>query len=425
MAKILLDYVFPVTTILPTPDASTAFLKQVCLVAKPKAGQEGNVGQIFTCTSMTAVGVRTDNTNAQQLFNAGMSRVLVLLANDLDLETFLDAHSGEFFTLLISDDFEDEDVEGDGEGDAAVAASLVKGDLTFTAKTPGVGGNDLSIEFLDTVDAGEESATVTGDKITVLIEDGVSTAQQIKDAIDNAVDASNLISVAIATGQEAVAQDAFAEDDLEGGVDSTVSGLTVGTYDGIVGVSSDDDEFLGEQAAIENRCAFFHKVANGAKSMFFAFGTLLSNQTNWLNQQYISMPVNDDVDELGEAEALYDAKISFVINDDEFSNRLALFVAGGKAIIAPYILKNLVIDLQSAAVSWISGNQPQYTMKEAALLETRLQLDVLNLYIARAWITAGVIEIALEESNFVASGDINVSEPKALWRVFNEMRATL
>jgi hypothetical protein len=137
------------------------------------------------------------------------------------------------------------------------------------------------------------------------------------------------------------------------------------------------------------------------------------------------MPVSDAIEELGDANALYNDKVSFVLSDDEFGNKLALFVAGGKAIVAPYIVKNIMIDLQSKALQWISGNQPQYTLKEAALLETRLQEDVINSYILRRMITAGVVEITLVNENFVASGDINISEPKALWRVFAEMRQTL
>ena len=55
---------------------------------------------------------------------------------------------------------------------------------------------------------------------------------------------------------------------------------------------------------------------------------MLSNLLNWNNQQYITMPVNDAVDTLGDAEALYDDKVSFVINDTEFGNRLALSAIG-------------------------------------------------------------------------------------------------
>lgn len=423
MAKILLDYVFPIAVITPTPAASTAFLKQVCVVAKPKSGQEGNVGSIYECTSMTQVEARTDNDEAQQLFNAGMSKVFILLSDDLDIEDALTENANEFFTVLVSSDYDDDDFDDDG--DAAVAASLVKGDLTFTAKTPGTGGNSITVVLTNDVSAGEEVAHASGNTISVKIAGGVSTATQIKTAIDDSVSASALISVAIAMGQGAVAQAAQTVANLAGGLAATGGGLEVGTFDGVIGVASDDTTFCAAQAVIENRCAFFKKTANGAKNMFYAFGSMLSNPSNWLNQQYITMPYDDEVDELGEATSFFDDKVSFVIADSEFGTRLGLFVCGGKAIVAPYILKNLRIDLQSSALTWISGNQPQYTMKEAALLETRLQEDVINLYITRKWIDAGVVEIALEEDNFVASGDINVSEPKALWRVFGEMRQTL
>src|SRR5690606_31122713 len=133
----------------------------------------------------------------------------------------------------------------------------------------------------------------------------------------------------------------------------------------------------------------------------------------------------DGVDELGEANALFDDKVSFVIHDDEFGNRLALFAVQGKAIVAPYILKNLRIDLQSRALQWISQNMPQYTLKEASLLETRLQEDVIQSYIDRAWIESGTVIISLVQSNFVANGAISVPQPKALWRVLGQMTETV
>lgn len=311
MAKILLDYAFPITVVAPTAAASTAFLKQVCVVAKPKAGQ--TAGTFTACTAMSGVAALTDNTNAQQLFDAGMSKVYVLLADDLDVGAFLDANLNSFYTVVISDDFDD----------------------------------------------------------------------------------------------------------------SEIPALTLGAFKGVTAVSTQSMVTAAAQAAIENRCCFFTSVANKAKNMFYAFGKLLSNQLDWANQQYISMPNNDDIATLGDANSLFDSKVSFVLHDDEFSNRLALFACGGKAITAPYIIKDLCINLQSRAVQWISGNQPKYTLKEAALLETRLQEDVVNSFIGKAWIDAGTVEILLQQSNFVATGNVDVSEPNALWRVVSELKQTL
>jgi hypothetical protein len=108
--NILLDYFFKVTAIIGAQAASTAFLKQVLVVAKPKSGQSGNVGSIFTCTSASAVAARTDNTECTQLFNAGMGRVYLLLADDLDIAEFIEGNQN-FFTILISSDFSDAEID--------------------------------------------------------------------------------------------------------------------------------------------------------------------------------------------------------------------------------------------------------------------------------------------------------------------------
>lgn len=409
--NILLDYFFPITTIEPTPAASTAFLKQACIVVSPKDGGV-TTGEITLCTTMAAVALLTDNTEAQQLFDAGMSRVYVLPMDDLGLSAALVGHESDFNTILISSDFSDADV-------IASNALLVEDDLTFTAVVAGYDGNDISVELLDTVTAGSELCTVVGNKVSVAIEGGVSTCTQIKAAIDANEDALALLGVEIAAGQGAEAQAAFAETSLAGG-----DGLTLGAYTGVTGLQSTDDSYLATQAAISNRAAFHTTSSNKAKNMFYAFGKMLSNALSWRNQQYISMPLADDVNTLGAANNLFDDKVSFVISDDEFSNRLALFAAGGKAITAPYIKKNLELDLQSAALSYVSGNQPAYTKKQAALLEDELQ-KVIQRYIDNELIEAGTVSVTLELDNFVASGEFNIAEPKALWRIFGEMRQTL
>ncbi len=433
MPKILLDYVFPISVVAATPEASTAFLKQVLVVAKPKAGQEGNVGTIYECTLMSQVTARTDNVNAQQLFNAGMSKVYLLLADDLDLAEPIEAGLGDFWTVLISDDFEAADLIGEGGTPAVAAAyaSLKIEDILFTAKTIGEDGNDITITYVDGENDGGAVVTVDGTDIEVSIEAGVTTAQTIADAIEDENDSDDLVSVVVDAGDETDVQAAHVEAPLAGGVDfeAAIPGegaIDVGEFDGVVGMAFIDADDAQEFGATELRCAFFASETNGGKNLFYAFGKLLSNLSNWTNQQYLTMPANDDVDTLGAANSLFDDKVSFVIHDEEFGNRLALFTAGGKAIAAPYIGKNLRLDLQSRTLSWIASNQPTYSLKNAALLEQRLQEDVINVrYINTQWIDAGVISVTLAEDNFVATGAIDIAEPKALWRMFGEMRSTL
>ncbi len=343
MSKILLDYVFPISVITPTPAASTAFLKQACVVAKPKSGQEGNVGTITLCTSMTAVALKTDNENAQQLFDAGMDKVYILLMDDLDMSEIFESANQDFYTILISDDYDDTDINGIITT-PAVAAALTVGDLIFTAVTAGESGNSITIELTDETSAGEEVAHAVDGAIVIKMADGFSTAQQIKDACDDSVSVSALVTVTIAMGQEAVAQDLAAEAPLEDGANAIIapgSGIQLGAFEGVTGVSTQDSETASMQAIIENRCAFFTSSSNKAQNLFYAFGKLLSNLVNWNNQQFITMPLNDDIDELGDANNFFDNRVSFVLNDSEFGNRLGFFVAGGRAIAAPYILKNL------------------------------------------------------------------------------------
>ncbi len=434
MAKILLDYVFPISVIPSVPEASTGFLKQVCVIAKPKAGQEGNVGTIYECTTMTEVGVRTNNANAQQLFDAGMSTVFILLSDELGVATAMDENVGDFYTVLISDDY----------ADADVTATAATGTVTVTSYANLLTTSPDTIAVAGVTFTAQSTAATLGTATFRASSSNDATAASLAAQINAHATAGALVTatvlsavVTITAKSSGVSGNAIAlvyTDVGTAGIGITVSGATltggdgldVGTFDGVVGYATIDADFAAAFAATENRCGFFMDVTNGAKNMFYAFGKMLSNLSNWTNQQYVTMPVDDGIDTLGEANSLFDDRVSFVLHDTEFGNRLAFFVAGGKAIAAPYIGKNLRLDLQSRTLSWIAANQPSYTKTNAALLEARLQDDVINAdYIETKWIEAGTISVELVEENFVASGFVDISEPKAFWRMFGEMRSTL
>lgn len=101
--------------------------------------------------------------------------------------------------------------------DDSVAAELEVGDLTFKAKEKGEDGNDITIALVAGATAGSEVVTVEGTDIVIQIANETSTAQQIKDAVEASFSASDLVSVEIASGQEAEPQTVAAEDALEGG----------------------------------------------------------------------------------------------------------------------------------------------------------------------------------------------------------------
>lgn len=305
--NILLDYFFKINQVTGTPSASTLFLKQVGIVVKPNAG--GTSGDITECSNATEVAVVTDNLDATQLFNAGMTKVFVIQSASLELATILAEKDQEFYTVLVSGDF-----------------------------------NDAEIADLD-----------------------------------------------------------------------------IGQYKGVVGLSSANSTLLDAQNLIDKRTGFFGNATNKAKNMFFAFGKLLSQGSGWLSQQYIPMPFDDGVNTLAQARNFFADRISFVIADAQFGTRLGFFGAGGKAIVAPYIIRNFEIDIQSKGLQFVSLNQPAYTLTQAALLEDELN-KVTQEYIDRGLLDSGSVSVTLQNDNFVATADINVPQPKVLWAVEANLR---
>lgn len=428
--NILLNYFFPISLIEPTPAASTAFLKQVLLVVKPKMGV--TTGVITPCTTMPQVTALTDNTEAQQIFNAGKNKVLILPNDDLDLAAILVGHEVDFFTLLVSSDFSKTDIANvNAHGTITISsyANLISGTpdvvtidgTAFTAQAGAV------VAGAGTFRASTDNATTAASLAAQINAHATASAKVVATVVGAVVTITALVPGAL---QNALTL-AYTDNDTNVGATKSGTtltagaGLTVGAYVGVVGVSETDDSFLLAQAALPNRCAFHTTTENKAKNMCFAFGQLLANEVNWTNQQYITMPFADDVNDTGDSESYFDDRISFVLNDTQYGPRLGFFVAGGKAIAAPYIIRNFMLDLQSAGLSYISGNQPDYTKTQAALVESELQ-KVCDTYVdTLKWLTAAVATVVLVQDNFVGNAGFNIAPPKALWRLFGEMRQTL
>lgn len=81
-------------------------------------------------------------------------------------------------------------------GAAAVAASIVVQDITFAKDVTGTSGNGDSFSYTTGATAGSEVVSVSGSTVGIQIENGVSTATQIKAAFD----AAPLAQGAVATG---------------------------------------------------------------------------------------------------------------------------------------------------------------------------------------------------------------------------------
>ena len=81
------------------------------------------------------------------------------------------------------------------------------GELLITASTAGVAGNSISVALTAGATAGAEVVTVVGNAISVQIETTVSTAAQVKAALEASVDAAALVTVAINTAGSMTAPD--------------------------------------------------------------------------------------------------------------------------------------------------------------------------------------------------------------------------
>ena len=428
---LLLDYAFPIQAIEALAQPSTAYLNRVCVVAKPKTGQEANVGTIYECLSMIDVAVRTNNTNAQQLFNAGLTQVYILLANNLDLATFL-ATENRFFTILPSDDFDKDDItlaQADGIATITSYAALVAGthdtitvgDIVFTAETTVAVEGEATFQAATSNEATANSLATqinkhagTKNLVIATVAGAVITIK----AKDSGFAGNDIVLSYVSNGSAGLTLSGITAGKLDGG-----SGLLVGTWNGVVGVSSDDVAFLEAQAVISKRTAFFGSSTNGAKSMFFAFGKLLSSAT-WKNQQYVEMPVNDGIDTIAEALNLYNSRISFVLNSLQYNNRLAFFANNRKAIVAPYLKELFQIMMQGWGVGYIALNQPTYTILQASLLEDYLAGEADKTFVQTNLIESVNVQISLVENNFEASGKLEIAEPKALWRLNSVLTET-
>jgi len=97
--------------------------------------------------------------------------------------------------------------EGDGDGEITaivhaaltVAGGNADSDITFTAVNGGTAGNDISIEYIDSL-AGGLSVSVSGDVITVDLGGAAATADQVITAIDADADAARLVTAVEANG---------------------------------------------------------------------------------------------------------------------------------------------------------------------------------------------------------------------------------
>jgi len=192
------------------------------------------------------------------------------------------------------------------------------------------------------------------------------------------------------------------------------------TRDYVLGWSTKDKENAKTAAKGKDVVAFNDPMDGDGILMYRAFGQFLSQNT-WKNMQLTRLDDSDQfgITNLGDANELFDAGVSFAITDPEYKTCLALFAAGGKTIVAPYILKQAKIQTQSLFVQYLSLRNPAYTVREAGLIESYLNSNLNQLLVQTNDVEELRITVDLDSAldDWYVLGTLQVARPRAIWRM--------
>lgn len=213
----------------------------------------------------------------------------------------------------------------------------------------------------------------------------------------------------------------FAEEWTDQEVMNNISNL--GEFDGVCArmfkVDNEaENAYMNVALGLDNFIAFA-TMQDGetidASNMYRALGELLSLE-NLDNRQYQSMPISDNISNLGIADLLFDKRVSFVISDADYQYRLAGFFCSKKPVIDPYITKLFKLDLQDAALVATNLYKPNMTHSAVANVQDYLYQKVVLKYIDPNVIPSITLNVEYNDEGWVALGTITMSQIRALWR---------
>lgn len=192
------------------------------------------------------------------------------------------------------------------------------------------------------------------------------------------------------------------------------------TREYVLGWSTTDKTKAITAAAGKAVSAFYDAEDADGILMYRAFGQMLS-QNIWSDMQLTRLDDSDrfGVTDLGAAEELFAAKVSFAITDPEYKTCLALFAAGGFTITAPYIMKQANIQTQGLFVQYLSLRNPKYTIREAGLIETYLNSNLSQILVQPGIVEKLFISVDLDKTldDWYVVGTLQVKRPRAIWRM--------
>jgi hypothetical protein len=357
MGKILLDYAFPFSEQTGTPDASLAYLRKVAVIVLPLTPPEKGANANPT------VPYSVEVYNAEEVAEHTANTALLML-----FKGGLNA-----VTLIVTDTLANADALLDKYEFYTVGISEDFTEADATAFVPATYGG--VIYSVATTMAGAVSMADT-DKATRQRYENIAQTQ--------------LDKAKTAKGAE---RDKALEE-----YNKATKGL----------------------ASTPNRSVFYD-ADYSTESAHFAFGALLSD-TYWRDQQYIEAGGDWFACEaLGEAESLFEARVSFWLADDEYGLRLAFFGVGGEGITYPYIKEEIRRVVQSNGLGYLSLNKSKNTASERMRLESTLQSVIDEYALSPYYYLDGGAnnDINLFKSNerYTVTGQMQTTVAEPLWRV--------
>lgn len=173
-------------------------------------------------------------------------------------------------------------------------------------------------------------------------------------------------------------------------------------------------------ATAKDVCAFNDPNDTAGILMYRSFGLFLSQNT-WKDLQLARLDDTNayGITDLGTANELFAAGVSFALTDQEYKTCLALFAAGGKTITAPYILRQAKIQTQSLFVQYLSLRNPKWTRREAGMIESYLNNNLDQIFVQTGLVNELrlVVDLDVTEGDWYVAGVLQVEKPKAIWRM--------
>lgn len=189
-------------------------------------------------------------------------------------------------------------------------------------------------------------------------------------------------------------------------------------WNGVTGTVSTDVADI-DKALTDRLCLFGSLGVVSSYNPLLAFGSLLSGAF-WRNQQYIATSdATGTIQDVGMCEALFDARVSFFLSDDEQGHRLGFFVAGGRSITTPYISKEVEQTMQFRMANYLASAQPFNVVVERGRLEQIADKSLIE-YQEMGYLDPDMpndVRIVKTAEAYVVAGTLVTSPSVALWRV--------